>query len=81
VFVSASVVLEAANCIVDISRAELVELLVVPKYDDRYVDLAENSQLECLLEQTTFSLEERDGSVPVILDRFDLNLSATHGWM
>lgn len=50
VFVSASIVLEAANCIVDVSRAELVELLVASKYNDRYVDLAENAQLKGLLE-------------------------------
>lgn len=32
----------------------------------------------CLLEQTTLAFQKRDRSVSVILDGFDLNLSATH---
>jgi len=81
VFVSAGIVLKAPNGIIDVSGAELVEFLVVSKYDDGYVDLTENSQLKRLLEETAFSLEKRDRSVPIIFDGLDFDLSATHDWL
>jgi len=51
-------VLKTSNGVVDIARGELVQLLVVSKYDNGDIDLAEDSQLKCLLEQTTLALEE-----------------------
>ena len=43
-------VLEAADGVVDISRGELVQLLVVSKDDNRDIDLTKNSELIRLLE-------------------------------
>jgi len=51
-------VLESADCVVDIARAELVQLLIVSEDDDRDIDLTENTKLVCFLEQTTLALEK-----------------------
>lgn len=43
----------------NIRRRILVQLLVVSKYYDRDVDRAEDGKLMCLLEEPTFTLQER----------------------
>lgn len=42
-----------------IARRVLVQLLILTKDEDCYIDGAEHGKLVRLLEQTTFSLEER----------------------
>ena len=46
------------NCLIDVSRRVLVELLVVAKDDDCDFYAAQYAQLVCLLEKTAFALEE-----------------------
>jgi hypothetical protein len=50
--------LEASDRLVNITRRELVELLVITKDDDSDVDRTEYAQLVCLLEQAAFALQE-----------------------
>jgi hypothetical protein len=45
--------------VVDVSRGELVELLVVAEDDDGNIDGAQDGQLMRFLEQTTFAFEKR----------------------
>lgn len=78
VFVRAAIILEATDGLVDVAGRKLIELLVVAKDDDSDVDGAEDAQLVCLLEQAAFTLQEGDGAIPIVLDRTDLDLSATH---
>ena len=49
-------VLIAADGFVDVARGELVQFLVVAKYDDSDVDGAEDGELVGLLEQAAFAL-------------------------
>jgi len=51
--------LEARDGVIDVSRRELIELLVVSEDDHRDVDRAQDTELVCLLEQAAFALEER----------------------
>ena len=51
-------ILETPNCIIDVSRRELVQLLVVPKYDDSHIDRTKDTQLVRFLEQAAFAFQE-----------------------
>lgn len=51
-------ILEASYCFVDVTRGELVQLLVVTKDYDSDVDLAEDGQFMRLLEETALALEK-----------------------
>lgn len=62
------------NRLVDIARGVLIELLVVPKDDDCYIDGAKYGQLMSLLEETTLALEESDRSGTVISTELSLQL-------
>jgi hypothetical protein len=79
VFVCTAIILIAANCLVDVARGELVQLLVVAKNDDSHINRAEDRELVGLFEEAALALEEGNGAVAVVLDGLDLNLSATHG--
>lgn len=79
VLVGTAMVLVPGDEISHIRRRVLVELLVVAKDEDGDIDGAEDGQLVGLFEQTALSLQERDRTVSVILDGFDLNLSSPHG--
>jgi hypothetical protein len=48
----------SANRLVDISRRELVKLLIVTEDDDRDINLAEDRKFVRLLEEASLSLEE-----------------------
>lgn len=47
--------------------------------DDGDVGRAQNSQLVRLLEEAVLPFQERDLAVPLVLDRGDRDLAATHG--
>lgn len=79
VFVRATIILVSPDRLVDVTGGELVQLLVVAKDDDGDIDGAEDGQLVGLFEKTALALEEGDRAVPVVLDGFDLDLSAAHG--
>lgn len=51
-------ILIPAYCFIDVSRRELVELLIVTEDDDGDIHLTEHRQLVGFLEQTALSLEE-----------------------
>jgi hypothetical protein len=55
-------ILVSADGFVDVSRGELVQLLIVTEDDDGDIDGAEDRQLMCLLEQTTFTFEKSSRS-------------------
>lgn len=55
-------VLISADDLVDVSRRELIELLVVTEDDDSDVDRAQYRQLVRLLEQTSLSLQKCSGT-------------------
>jgi hypothetical protein len=61
-----------------VARGELMQLLVVAKDDNSHIDRAEHGQFIGLLEQTSLPLQKGDRAVPFILDRFDIDLPATH---
>jgi hypothetical protein len=78
VFAWATVILISVNKFSHIRWRIFVELLVVTKDEDGDIDGAENGKLVSLLEKTTLSLQKGDRAIPVIFDRFDLNLSSSH---
>jgi hypothetical protein len=51
-------ILVSADGLIDVSRGELVELLVVTKYDDGDIDGAKDGQFVRFLEQTAFTFEK-----------------------
>ena len=51
------------NDFADIRRRIFVQLLVLAKYDNRDVDVAEHTELMRLLEQASFALQERPVSL------------------
>ena len=62
VLMSAAIVLKPAYSFIYIARRVLVQLLIVAKDDDSYIDGAQHGKLVRLLEETAFSLEEGDRS-------------------
>lgn len=56
-------ILISSQGFIDVPRRELVQLLVVPKYDDCDIDGTKHRQLVRFLEQATLSLEERSASL------------------
>lgn len=61
-----------------VARRVLVQLLVLAEDEDGDIDRAKDGELMCLLEKTTFALQEGDRAVSIILDSLDFDLSATH---
>ena len=51
-------ILVTANCLVDVARGELVQLLVVTENDDGHIDGTEDGELVCLFEEAALALEE-----------------------
>lgn len=77
-FVGRTIVLISSQRLVNVSRGELVELLVVPKYYHRHIDRTQHRQFVSFLEQAALALEKRHGPVAIILDGSDFDLPATH---
>jgi hypothetical protein len=61
-----------------VARRELMQLLVVSEDDNGHINRAEHGQLIGLLKETSLPLQKGDRTVPFILDRFDIDLPATH---
>lgn len=64
-------ILIPADGLIDIAGRELVQLLVVSKYDHSNVDGAEDGELVGLLEETAFALEEGAGRTSVGIRDYD----------
>lgn len=77
-FVRSSIVLVSSQDLSYITTRVFVQLLVITKYYNRDINRAENGELMCLFEQSTFALEECYRTISVILDRLDLDLSSPH---
>jgi hypothetical protein len=62
VLMGATVILKAADDVVDVVGGVLIQLLVVAEDDDGDIDGAEDGEFVGLFEETTLALEEGDGS-------------------
>jgi hypothetical protein len=50
----------SADHLVDVARAELIQLLIAAEDDDRDIHLAQYGELISLLKQPAFALEKRN---------------------
>jgi hypothetical protein len=57
-FVGTAIILITADNLVNVARGELVQLLIVAKYDDGDVDRAKHGKLMRLLEKTALALQK-----------------------